>query len=99
MIEHSPSKRKVGGSSPSTTSLIYFLLSRYIKSEVFQNKKGGNLLTITINKYSTVFGDGENSQKKVPCGSGAFSLEEGRIAPLPLPRHVVRGDYLECLAM
>ena len=33
------------------------------------------------------------------CGSGAFSLEEGRIAPLPLPRHVVRGDYLECLAM
>ena len=31
----------------------------------------------------------------VPCGSGAFSLEEGRIAPLPLPRHVVRGDYLE----
>ena len=30
------------------------------------------------------------------CGSGAFSLEEGRIAPLPLPRHVVRGDYLEC---
>ena len=35
----------------------------------------------------------------VPCGSGAFSLEKGRIAPLPLPRHVVRGDYLECLAM
>ena len=34
-----------------------------------------------------------------PCGSGAFSLEKGRIAPLPLPRHVVRGDYLECLAM
>ena len=34
----------------------------------------------------------------VPCGSGAFSLEEGRIAPLPLPRHVVRGDHLECLA-
>ena len=34
----------------------------------------------------------------VPCGSGAFSLEEGRIAPLPLPRYVVRGDYLECLA-
>ena len=31
--------------------------------------------------------------------SGAFSLEKGRIAPLPLPRHVVRGDYLECLAM
>ena len=26
---------------------------------------------------------------KVPCGSGAFSLEEGRIAPLPLPMHVV----------
>ena len=25
----------------------------------------------------------------LPCGSGAFSLEEGRIAPLPLPRHVV----------
>ena len=36
---------------------------------------------------------------RVPCGSGAFSLEKGRIAPLPLPRHVVRGDYLECLAM
>ena len=36
---------------------------------------------------------------KVPCGSGAFSLEEGRIAPLPLPGHVVRGDYLECMAM
>ena len=35
----------------------------------------------------------------LPCGSGAFSLEKGRIAPLPLPRHVVRGDYLECLAM
>ena len=35
----------------------------------------------------------------VTCGSRAFSLEEGRIAPLPLPRHVVRGDYLECLAM
>ena len=34
-----------------------------------------------------------------PSGSGAFSLEEGRIAPMPLPRHVVRGDYLECLAM
>ena len=32
-------------------------------------------------------------------GSEAFSLEEGRIVPLPLPRHVVRGDYLECLAM
>ena len=31
-------------------------------------------------------------------GSVAFSLEEGRIAPLPLPRHVIRGDYLECLA-
>ena len=36
--------------------------------------------------------------KYVPCGRGAFSLEKGRIAPLPLPRHVVRGDYLECLA-
>ena len=35
----------------------------------------------------------------VPCGSGAFSLEEGRIAPLPVPRHVVKADYLECLAM
>ena len=35
----------------------------------------------------------------VPYGSGAFSLEEGRIVSLPLPRHVVRGDYLECLAM
>ena len=35
----------------------------------------------------------------VPCGSGAFSLEEGIIAPLPLLRHVVRDDYLECLAM
>ena len=40
-----------------------------------------------------------SSHLLVPCGSGAFSLEEGRIAPLPLPRHVVRGDYLECLAM
>ena len=34
----------------------------------------------------------------VPSGSGTFSLDQGRIAPLPLPRHVVRGDYLECLA-
>ena len=33
----------------------------------------------------------------VPCGSGAFSLEEGRIAPLSLPRHVIRDDYLEFL--
>ena len=32
----------------------------------------------------------------VRCGSGAFSLETGRIAPLPLPMHAVRGDYLEC---
>ena len=31
----------------------------------------------------------------IPCGSGAFSLEEGRIAPLPLHRHVARGDYLD----
>ena len=38
-------------------------------------------------------------QASLCCGSGAFSLEKGRIAPLPLPRHVVRGDYLECLAM
>ena len=37
--------------------------------------------------------------QSVPCGSGAFSLEEGRIAPLPLPMPVVRGDYLECLAI
>ena len=35
----------------------------------------------------------------LPCGSGAFSLEEGRIAPMPFPRHVVRGNYQECLAM
>ena len=39
-----------------------------------------------------------HSVLKVPCRSGGFSLEEGRIAPLPLPRHVVRGDYLECFA-
>ena len=25
-----------------------------------------------------------------PCGSGSFSLDDGRIVPLPLPRHVVR---------
>ena len=35
----------------------------------------------------------------VPCGSGTFSLDQGRIAPLPLSMHVVRGDYLECLVM
>ena len=49
-------------------------------------------ITTKNNKF-VVFGD---SKSVVPCGSGAFSLEEGRIAPLPLPRHVVRGDYLEC---
>ena len=32
----------------------------------------------------------------VRCGSGTFSLEERRITPLPIPVHVVRGDYLEC---
>ena len=28
----------------------------------------------------------------------SHTLQEGRIAPLPLPMHVIRGDYLECLA-
>ena len=37
--------------------------------------------------------------KYVSCGSGAFSWEDGSIARLPLPRNVVRGDYLVCLAM
>ena len=46
-----------------------------------------------------IFNSELDSNLNVPCGSGAFSLEEGRIDPLPLPRHVVRGDYLECLAM
>ena len=34
-----------------------------------------------------------------PLGSGAFALEKGRFALLPLPRNDVRGDCLKCLAM
>ena len=31
----------------------------------------------------------------VTCGRSTFSLDEGRIVPLSLPRHVVRGNYLD----